>query len=185
MNFAANTKSLAVLKKYGNLIPLVIQAIDFENEELIQKVFETLLEFTDVKSIIKPHALVLLDASLKASTNTEYGEGVRETAMHFTECLADKNAKIIAKNPAALDSVVKAAFQIAAEDDECFEDEYDNPVERSLDMLYNYACEVSNTKLFPLILKYVTACGVSENPLERKAAVRVLGHISDSDTCQD
>ena len=31
MNFASSTQSLAVLKKYGNLIPLVIAAIDPED----------------------------------------------------------------------------------------------------------------------------------------------------------
>lgn len=35
MNFAASTQSLAVLKKYGNLIPLVIAAIDPEDQDMI------------------------------------------------------------------------------------------------------------------------------------------------------
>ena len=69
-----------------------------------------MLEFTESKSIIKPHVFVLLDAALKASANTEYNDNVREISMHFVECLADKNAKMISKTPQALDSVVRAAF---------------------------------------------------------------------------
>jgi hypothetical protein len=148
-------------------------------------VFETLLEFTESKSIIKPHVFVLLDAALKASCNKEYNDNVREISMHFVECLADKNAKLISKNAEALDMVVRTAFQICAEDEKEFEDSYDNPIERSLDMLYNYAAECSSSRIFPVVMKYVHSCGVSSNPLERKAAIRVLGHISDTDTCME
>jgi hypothetical protein len=52
-------------------------------------------------------------------------------------------------------------------------------------MLYNYAAECSSSRIFPVVMKYIHSCGVSNNPLERKAAIRVLGHISDTDTCME
>jgi hypothetical protein len=48
-------KAVSVLSKYKNLIPLVLSALDLNDEDLIHKVFETFNEFIDFKSVIKPH----------------------------------------------------------------------------------------------------------------------------------
>lgn len=45
---ACTTKAVQVLKKYNNLIPLVTDALDMNNEDLILKVFETFNEFVDI-----------------------------------------------------------------------------------------------------------------------------------------
>jgi hypothetical protein len=52
-------------------------------------------------------------------------------------------------------------------------------------MIYNYTCEVPIDVIYPIVLKYVQSFGVSENQLHRKAAVKVLGYVSDSDSCLD
>ncbi len=51
-------------------------------------------------------------------------------------------------------------------------------------MIYNFASEVPNATIYPIIMKYVEQYGNSEKELERKAAIKVLGYICDS-TCLD
>ena len=48
---ACTPKAVQVLKKYNNLIPLVINALDLNQEDLISKVFETFNEFVEIKKI--------------------------------------------------------------------------------------------------------------------------------------
>ena len=52
-------------------------------------------------------------------------------------------------------------------------------------MVYSYSCEVPIDTIYPIILRYIEKFGVSQNELERKAAVKVLGYISDSESCLD
>mmetsp|Transcript_17318 Transcript_17318/g.12318 ORF Transcript_17318/g.12318 Transcript_17318/m.12318 type:complete len:120 (+) Transcript_17318:310-669(+) len=52
-------------------------------------------------------------------------------------------------------------------------------------MLFNFAVEVPNDIIYPIYMKYVQLYGKSANELERKAAVKVLGQICDSDGCLD
>lgn len=52
-------------------------------------------------------------------------------------------------------------------------------------MMYNYACEIPNNVIYPIIMKNVEKFGTSNNELERKAAIKVLGFIADSDSCLD
>jgi hypothetical protein len=37
--------------------------------------------------------------------------------------------------------------------------------------------------MYPIIMKHIEKFGQSTKPLERKAAVKVLGYISDPDSC--
>ena len=52
-------------------------------------------------------------------------------------------------------------------------------------MIYNFSCEVPNNIVYPIIMKYVEKFGLSQQPLERKAAIKVLGFVCDSDSCMD
>ena len=49
-----------VLKKHQELIPLMLNAINIEQEDLIQSVFETLSDFLETPKILKPHLPLLL-----------------------------------------------------------------------------------------------------------------------------
>jgi len=55
----------------------------------------------------------------------------------------------------------------------------------ALYMLYSYSCEVPHDIIYPILMRYIEKFGVSEKPLERKASVKVLGYISDSESCLD
>jgi hypothetical protein len=41
-----------VLKKYSDLIPLVLKAIDISQEDLIQKIFETMTDFLGERRLL-------------------------------------------------------------------------------------------------------------------------------------
>lgn len=51
-------------------------------------------------------------------------------------------------------------------------------------MIFNFASEVPNQVVCPIVMKYVEKFGTSEKELERKAAIKVLGYVCDS-TCLD
>ena len=55
----------------------------------------------------------------------------------------------------------------------------------ALYMILAYASELPNATIYPIIMKYVEKFGTSQNELQRKAAVKVLGYICDTDSCLD
>lgn len=52
-------------------------------------------------------------------------------------------------------------------------------------MILSYSSEVPTSVIYPIIMKYIEKYGSSQKELERKAAIKVLGFISDSDSCLD
>jgi hypothetical protein len=67
-----------VLKKYNNLIPLVLNALDLNQEDLISKVFETFNEFVEIKKVLGPHLPLIIEKALLISANQEYSVNLRE-----------------------------------------------------------------------------------------------------------
>ena len=51
-NLTQTGSAIKVLKKYPKLIPLVLRAIDINQEDLIQKIFETLTDFIETKKVM-------------------------------------------------------------------------------------------------------------------------------------
>jgi hypothetical protein len=51
-NLSQTNSGIKVLKKYPKLIPLVLNAIDLNQEDLIQKIFETLTDFIPTKKVM-------------------------------------------------------------------------------------------------------------------------------------
>ena len=66
---ACTPKAVQVLKKYNNLIPLVINALDLNQEDLISKVFETFNEFVEIKKVLGPHLPLIIEKALIISGN--------------------------------------------------------------------------------------------------------------------
>jgi len=96
--FASSAKSVSVLRKYQNLIPLVLHALDSDNEEMIISVFETFNEFVEVKKVLKPHLNLLIEAALKISVNEEYSMNLRELTLLFLEMVAENyNASLASR----------------------------------------------------------------------------------------
>ena len=68
---------MKVLQKYPNLIPLVLNAIDIEQEDLIQKIFETLTDFFETKKVLRPHLPLITEAAINVSLNVDLQVNVR------------------------------------------------------------------------------------------------------------
>ena len=60
---------MQILKKYNNLIPLVLNALDLNQEDLISKVFETFNEFVEIKKVLGPHLPLIIEKALLISAN--------------------------------------------------------------------------------------------------------------------
>jgi hypothetical protein len=75
---ACTPKAVQVLKKYNNLIPLVLNALDLNQEDLISKVFETFNEFVEIKKVLGPHLPLIIEKALLISANQEYSVNLRE-----------------------------------------------------------------------------------------------------------
>ena len=94
---ACTPKAVQVLRKYNNLIPLVLNALDLDQEELIHKVFETFNEFVEIKKVLGPHLPMIIEKALIISQNQTYGINVREVTLLFLELIAEKYARLLIK----------------------------------------------------------------------------------------
>mmetsp|Transcript_39272 Transcript_39272/g.51389 ORF Transcript_39272/g.51389 Transcript_39272/m.51389 type:complete len:237 (-) Transcript_39272:402-1112(-) len=75
---------------------------------------------------------------------------------------------------------------IACEDVTDFPDENENPHELALEMLYNYASEIPNEVAYALFKPAITnLCSAQDSPLKRKAGLKILGTVCDSDALLD
>ena len=63
----------------------MFRALNFDQEDMILKVFEMLNEFIDLKKVMRPHLPLLIDAALKISLNQDFGLNLRELTMLFLE----------------------------------------------------------------------------------------------------
>ena len=52
-------------------------------------------------------------------------------------------------------------------------------------MLYNFAAEVPNETAYPIFKERVLQCYQQPDPLARKAGIKILGHVCDSDALLD
>jgi hypothetical protein len=82
---AQTPKAVRILKRYSNLIPLVLGALELDQEDMILRVFETLNEFVEIKKVLTPHLNLLIDAALKISSHKDYGLNLREITLLFLE----------------------------------------------------------------------------------------------------
>lgn len=148
--------------------------------------FETLNEFVEIKKVLAPHLPLLIDAALKISANTQFSLNLREITMLFLEQIADNYSRYLIRKNAVnvIDKIIETGFVIASESEADYEGEQETPHSLALYMIYNFASEVPNQIVYPIVMKYVDRFGTSAKDLERKAAIKILGYISDS-TCLD
>lgn len=52
-------------------------------------------------------------------------------------------------------------------------------------MLYNYASEIPNAVIYPIFKGHIVGCSLMDNPSQKRAALKVLGHVADSDGLLD
>lgn len=121
---AQTPKAIKILRKYKNLIPLVLNALQLDQEDMIQKVFEMFNEFVEIKKVLAPHLPLLIEAALKISLNTDFSINLREITMLFLEQIADNYSKYLVKKAGThiIEKIIEAAFTIASESEEDFEE---------------------------------------------------------------
>jgi hypothetical protein len=180
-------KAVSVLKKYNKLIPLTINALDLDNEELVHKVFDMFNEFAEIKKVLGPHLPIIIEKALVIAANMDYTNNLREVTMLFLELIAENYSKVLIKNHgmAFIDKVFEVGFQIASEDPELYTGMEDTPPHLAVNMLYTYACIVHTEKVFPIIMKYAQQYATSNNEHQRAAATVIIGQIADSEACLD
>lgn len=88
---------MKVLRKYPNLIPLVLEALSIHEEDLIQKIFETLTDFLESKKLMQPHLEKIITGAIAVSLNQNLSFNVREVTIHFLEEIGDSFGKYMAK----------------------------------------------------------------------------------------
>lgn len=64
---------------------------------MIQKVFETLNDFVEIKRVLTPHLNMLIDAALKISAEPHYNINLREITMLFLEMIAENYSRYLVK----------------------------------------------------------------------------------------
>jgi hypothetical protein len=172
---AQTPKAIKILRKYKNLIPLVLGALQLDQEDMIQKVFETFNEFVEIKKVLAPHLPILIEAALKISLNRDLSINLREITMLFLEQIAENYSKYLVKKagPGLLERIVEAAFTIASEAEEDYDDGQETPHQLALYLVFSYSSCISYQLMYPLVMKQVQRFGLSSSPLERKAAVKV------------
>ena len=112
---------------------------------------------------------------------------MRAVTLFFLEQLGDTFGRSLAKkNVELLRQIVECGFKVACEDTEEFADEEDSPHYLALCMLYNFAAEVPNEVAYPIFKQHILLfCAHQADPLVRKAGIKILGHICDSDALLD
>lgn len=186
-NLTQTGHALKILKQYPDLIPLVLNAIDITQEDLIQTIFETLTDFFETPKVLKPHLVMLIDASVNLSQSADLAYNVRSTTLYFLQELGDTFGKmLVKKDQGKLQQIIECGCMIACEDVSMYPDENENPHELALEMLYNYAATIPNEVAYPLFKTAIfKLCQSTDDPLKRKAGLKILGQICDSDALLD
>lgn len=84
-----------------------------------------------------------------------------------------------------IERIIEAAFTIASESEEDFEEGEETPHQLGIYVIQTYTCEITYKVMYPIVMKFVERFGQSQKELERKAAIKVLGYIADPDSCLD
>jgi hypothetical protein len=158
---SSTPKAIKILKQYKNLVPLVLQALDLSEEDMIQKVFETLNEFLEIKKVLTPHLQPLIEAALRISTDADLSLNLRESTLYFLSTLADNYSKYIVKKGgvALIEKIIEGGCKILSEPEDVISPDEDTVQVIALDMLYAFACEVPNEIVYPIFHKYIVQLG--------------------------
>lgn len=136
---------------------MVLQALSLDQEDMIQRVFETFNEFVEIKKVLAPHLPMLIEAALKISATPEYSLNLREITLLFLEQVADNYSKYLVKKigKQIIEKIIVTGFQIASESEQDYEDEQETPHTLALYMIYSYSCEVPHNIIYPIIMQNV------------------------------
>ena len=184
---AQTPQAVQVMKKYSNLIPLVLAALDGQqSEDLIQKCFETFNEFAEFKKVLGPSLTGIIEKALLISADPDFGVNLREQTMYFIGQVSGVYAKPLVKKHGLgfVDKIVEQGFRITSEDPELYKgQDIDTPPDMAVEMILAWAYNVANEKIWPIIAKYLQKFGTSQDEHERAGATYVLTAVADNDAC--
>ena len=175
------------MKKYPNIIPLVLNAINIEQEDLIQTIFDTFTEFFENPSLMRNHLQILVDAACNISENTDLNLNVRSATLLFLERVGEVyTKKLVKKHGDLITKIINTGFKVCCEDEDGYNDDEENPHELALSLLFIFAAEPPSELVYDMFKSnIVLACQNQEDPLIRKAGLKILGFICDSDALLD
>jgi hypothetical protein len=96
-NISQTNNAVKVLRKYPNLIPLVLGALSLDDEDMIFKIFETLTDFLESKKVMQLHLDICIKAAINVSKMTDLSFNVREVTIYFLERCGHEYGKYMAK----------------------------------------------------------------------------------------
>jgi hypothetical protein len=99
-------------------------ALQLDQEDMIQKVFEMLNEFVEIKKVLAPHLPLLIEAALRISSAQEFGVNLREITMLFLEQIAENYSRYLVKKAGVqiIDKIIETGFVIASESEDAYEE---------------------------------------------------------------
>jgi hypothetical protein len=142
---ASINNAVKVIKDYHQLIPLVLNAIDLTDDDLIIKGFDTFNEFVELKKIMKPYIPAITEKALIIAADTDLGVNTREQTMYFLGEVARLYSKPLIKAHGMdfVKKIVETGFAIASEPAENYQGGNDDPPPHlAVSMLQGWAIEV-------------------------------------------
>jgi hypothetical protein len=88
------------------------EALDMDDDESIQNVFETFNEFVEIKKVLGPHLPIIIEKAIIISADTEHTVNLREITMLFLELIAERYVKALIKKHGmnVIDKMVETGF---------------------------------------------------------------------------
>lgn len=185
MNLATSTQNLKVLKKFQELLPLILQSMDGNNEDILGKLFDTFIELVDLKGLLDPYFEDLLKGALEIAQNEEMQQDLRMKCLFFIEMAPMHHSKIFKKSLPLLEGVIEALFQISIKfantDDESAQGDSDN----SIQAIKGLGKCLKNKVIWPVVWKQLDKCFQTNDPIPMSIAIKVIGEMAEQDVCMD
>jgi len=184
-NFSKATSNVKVLKSIQQMIPDILSSLSEENEDRMQIVLDCLLSLVEYKGLLTPHIVNIIEGALKVTDNYEYHTNTRERAIVFFEFLPIKHFKFLKKKKQLLGKIIDKLMKVACEPSDDYAKDSTSPAQCAAFSIKSFSIYMHKPVIFPVIIKNINACIQSENPVERRAGIEILGFICESDGCLD
>jgi len=173
--------SSSCFAKLEGLIPIMLKPIlekMDDNEQLLQEIFENIIELIDIPKILTSQLSYLINAALCIAKNPEISTDLRKIVLCFIESAVQSKKTQFKKDKSLLQQILKSGYEIVCQSEEDYEKDEENPTDAALDMLDKIATCLPNTIIFPLIIRMCEDHMKSTEPLKRRAGLLILGTVS-------
>lgn len=182
-SIAKTTQNVKVLKNFQQLIPLILQALDKDEEDSILQVFSTFNTLVELKGVLNPYLMEVTNASLHLAGSQEFSDGVREQALFFIEQLPMNYSVSLKKAPDTLMNIIKVIMTVASEEDDNSDPFKDTPPSLALIAARSFAIHMKNHVIYPIFSTVISEALQHPSAHIRKAGILLLGQICESSGC--